>query len=409
MTKYSSWPTNVEVVNNPDAPNGIEAVITAYSPQTIAQQRAMLQRYLEQQEWDRNHPYLAGIRDFAGNAMSKVGDFVNDEIFLNKDNIRVRNAQRSPDAMQAHWEGGNFAGALIGLPIAALAAAETAPVWGPWALRGLKAAASKKGLAAEGLTTLGLTSRQWLPWLIGGGAAAGTGAYLADNGMPSMSFSSPYSSTSMSYPVDFAKRTNPNDTTGTARDSRQAPVDTTGNASTAQSGGNNTGSSAGNSGNNGDNGNNRSKFSKLLWETEADGKSRFWRYFRNALRTGGYAKLAGLGVDMIGNGIGYVTTPDSMEKYGPQFPALKFTSTPERVIWDVLSRQYTHQNRAVPDSTTNNTTNSTTNRPTQTDSVVTQPIISLTPDGRIVTPSATGTGNDTITPRNWTSGEFIDD
>lgn len=52
-----------------------------------------------------------------------VGDFVNDEIFLNKDNNRVISAQKYPELFKALQEGGNAAAAILGIG--------TAPIWGP--------------------------------------------------------------------------------------------------------------------------------------------------------------------------------------------------------------------------------------------------------------------------------------
>lgn len=42
------------------------------------------------------------------------------------------------------------------------------------------------------------------------------------------------------------------------------------------------------------------------------------------------------------------------------------------------------------------------------DSVIVRPFISVTPDGRVVTPSSTGTGNDTIVPMNYQTQQFDD-
>lgn len=56
-------------------------------------------------------------------ASDTVGKFVNDEIFLNKDNNRVISAQKYPELFKALQEGGNAAAAILGIG--------TAPVWGP--------------------------------------------------------------------------------------------------------------------------------------------------------------------------------------------------------------------------------------------------------------------------------------
>ena len=54
--------------------------------------------------------------------MDGVAKFVNDEILLNKNNVRVKNAQKAPRAMDAIQEGGNIAGAIIAAPFAAYTA-----------------------------------------------------------------------------------------------------------------------------------------------------------------------------------------------------------------------------------------------------------------------------------------------
>lgn len=68
---------------------------------------------------------------FKRNIINPVGRFINDEILLNKNNIRVKNARKHPKAMDAIQEGGNIAGAIVAAPFAAYAAAETAPIWMP--------------------------------------------------------------------------------------------------------------------------------------------------------------------------------------------------------------------------------------------------------------------------------------
>ena len=55
-------------------------------------------------------------------AVDGVTKFINDEILLNKNNVRVKNAQKAPRAMNAIQEGGNIAGAIIAAPFAAYTA-----------------------------------------------------------------------------------------------------------------------------------------------------------------------------------------------------------------------------------------------------------------------------------------------
>lgn len=65
---------------------------------------------------EKNIPWFNRVSD-------TVGDFVNDEIFLNKDNNRVISAQKYPELFKALQEGGNAAAAILGVG--------TAPIWGP--------------------------------------------------------------------------------------------------------------------------------------------------------------------------------------------------------------------------------------------------------------------------------------
>ena len=61
-------------------------------------------------------------------AVNGIAKFVNDEILLNKDNVRVTNAQRYPEAMKAVKEGGDIAGVIATAPLAAYTAVSAAPV-----------------------------------------------------------------------------------------------------------------------------------------------------------------------------------------------------------------------------------------------------------------------------------------
>lgn len=109
--------------------NGVQ--VTAWTEDAWNRAQEAKRRYQADQEWQRAHPFLAGVRNFGRNVLSGVGNFVNDEILLNKNNIRVKNARKHPKAMDAIQEGGNIAGAIVAAPFAAYAAAETAPIWMP--------------------------------------------------------------------------------------------------------------------------------------------------------------------------------------------------------------------------------------------------------------------------------------
>lgn len=111
-------------------------------------------------------------------ALNGVAKFVNDEIFLNKDNIRVKNARRHPKAMDAVQEGGNIAGAIVAAPFAAYTAVQAAPVVMP----ALKVA----GQAVTPSTWIGgvaqATGYQAPAWLLNGADLAASAYYANEAG-----------------------------------------------------------------------------------------------------------------------------------------------------------------------------------------------------------------------------------
>lgn len=111
-------------------------------------------------------------------AIDGVAKFVNDEIFLNKNNIRVKNAQRHPKAMDAVQEGGNIAGAIVAAPFAAHTAVQAAPVIMPV----LKVA----GQALTPSTWIGgiaqTTGYQAPAWLLNGADLAASAYYANEAG-----------------------------------------------------------------------------------------------------------------------------------------------------------------------------------------------------------------------------------
>lgn len=111
-------------------------------------------------------------------AFNGVAKFVNDEIFLNKDNIRVKTARRHPRAMDAMQEGGNIAGAIVAAPFAAYTAVQAAPVVMP----ALKVA----GQAVTPSTWIGgvaqATGYQAPAWLLNGADLAASAYYANEAG-----------------------------------------------------------------------------------------------------------------------------------------------------------------------------------------------------------------------------------
>lgn len=97
--------------------------VTAWTDEAWNRAQEAQRRYQEDQEWQRNRPTLAWMRNAGRNVLDGVGRFVNDEILLNPGNIRVRNAQAHPEGLKWFREGGNEAVALLGLA--------TAPMWLP--------------------------------------------------------------------------------------------------------------------------------------------------------------------------------------------------------------------------------------------------------------------------------------
>lgn len=319
--------------------NGVQ--VTAWTDDAWNRAQEANRRYQADQEWQRAHPYLAGMRNFGRGVLNGVGNFINDEVLLNKGNIRVKNAQANPEVMDAIQSGGNIAGGMIALPFAIGAAAETAPAWGPYAMRGLRALATPKGmLAADATLTAGFTANQWMPWLLGSAGAVATipaGQYIAENGVPSISlpqFGS-RSMTAAAAPTDSVGTTPANppaapaDTTGTVAPGTTAPAPRPeGNDSTSQrrpsfrerlgdriagrSNGQTTSSGTTPSPNNNQNG---SFLGRMLWETKNNNFGQNWWQWRNVGRVGlglSYPAREHLW-PAVGQGVKYMTVgPDSI-------------------------------------------------------------------------------------------------
>lgn len=107
-------------------------------------------------------------------AWNGVMKFVNDEIFLNKNNVRVKNARAHPKAMNAVQEGGNIAGAIMAAPVAAYAAVQAAPVVLP-ALRVAGQAMTPSTWIGGVAQATGTTAPSWLL----NGADLAASAYFA--------------------------------------------------------------------------------------------------------------------------------------------------------------------------------------------------------------------------------------
>ena len=200
---------------DPEGSGGYGLEVTAWTDDAWNRAQEARRRYQADQEWQRAHPFLAGARNF----LDRAGQFVNDEIFLNKNNIRVRNAQQHPEGLKWFREGGNEAVALLGLG--------TAPIWAPEVAAALPTL-SGTGESGSLLSTLvpQVTSRtapqlaNMLNWGAMGTGALLLGKSLSDNPptFSTPSFSIPYSSSRVmadAAPADSVSATPANPATPT--------------------------------------------------------------------------------------------------------------------------------------------------------------------------------------------------
>lgn len=186
--KYTRQTT--ETHPDPTGSYGQGLDVIAWTDDAWNREQEARRRYQADQEWQRAHPFLAGARNFLGRA----GQFVNDEISLNKGNIRVRNAQRHPEGLKWFREGGNEAVALLGLG--------TAPMWAPEvaaALPTLSGAGEGSFLGTFVPQAVSKTAPQtanFLSWGLGGLTAYTLGRAISENPptFSTPSFSVPYSS-----------------------------------------------------------------------------------------------------------------------------------------------------------------------------------------------------------------------
>lgn len=282
--------------------------------------------------------------------MNSVGDFINDEVSMNKNNIRVRNAQQHPEGLKWFREGGNKAVALLGLG--------TAPIWAPEVVAVLPTL-SGTGEGGSLLSTIvpQVTSRtapqvaNMLNWGAAGTGALLLGKALSDN--PS-TFSTPSFSTPFSYSRVMATDAAPTDTVASANPT--APTDTVGSTSAAAPGpeperndslnqrkpsfrerlgnriagrGNGQAASGGSTPPN--NNQNGSFLGRMLWETEKNNFGQNWWRWRNVGRVGlGVSYPARENVwPAAWKGLKYITVgPDSVPPVQPQVIALPAVAQP---------------------------------------------------------------------------------
>lgn len=348
---------------DPTGSGGYGLEVTAWTDDAWNRAQEANRRYQADQEWQRAHPFLAGARRF----MDGAGQFINDEILLNKNNIRVRNAQQHPEGLKWFREGGNKAVALLGLG--------TTPIWGP------KLAASLPTLSGTGkggsmFSTLipqviSRTAPQMANLLNWG--AAGTGALLLGRALSDPpTFSAPSFSTPSSYARVMATRAAPTDSVSATPANPATPTDSVGSTPTAAPGpeperndstsqrrpssrerlgdrrSNGQAASGGSTPPN--NNQNGSFLGRMLWETEKNNFGPNWWRWRNVGRVGlGFSYPAREVVwPAAWKGVKYMTVgPDSV----PAQPAVPQTAPTQ----PVANPTDTVPGQAQPNSTSYNT------------------------------------------------------
>lgn len=211
---------------DPTGSGGYGLEVTAWTDDAWNRAQEANRRYQTDQEWQRAHPFLAGAR----RAMNSIGDFINDEVFLNKNNIRVRNAQQHPEGLKWFREGGNEAVALLGLGTAPILAPEVAVALPT--LSGIGEGGSLLSTIVPQVTSR--TAPQIANLLNWGAAGTGTlllGKALNDN---PPTFSTPSFSTPFSYGRVMATDAAPTDSVAPANPT--APTDSVGSTPTAAPG-----------------------------------------------------------------------------------------------------------------------------------------------------------------------------
>lgn len=352
---------------DPTSSTGQGIQVTAWTEDAWNRAQEANRRYQADQEWQRAHPYLARARSFMG----KAGDFINDEILLNRGNVRVKNAQANPKGLKWFREGGNEAVALLGLG--------TSPMWLPEVAAALPtlSGAGKGSLLSTAIPQI--TSRtapqaaNLLNWSALGLGTYTLGRILGDNpptfSTPSFSlpqFGSRTMSTAATAPTDSigsAPAPAPTDSIGTPQPAPAPAQPTTG--STAGSGSTASPAPASPEPERNDSTNNKGFLRRMLGleSRPFSGKGNIGKYGRDALRIGGFWAPAGtaagaFGIDMMGNIVGAAQEPDSVT-HEMTFPLTRKRFTPERGVLRLLGGYY--QTRPAQPSTPADTTR--TNQP----------------------------------------------
>lgn len=348
--KYTRQTTGI--YPDSEGSGGYSVQVTSWTDDAWNRAQKARRRYQADQEWQRAHPFLARAR----RAINGVGNFINDDISLNKGNIRVRNAQRHPEGLKWFREGGNKAVVLLGLG--------TAPIWVPEVAATLPTL-SGTGESGSLLSTIvpQVTSRtapqlaNALNWGVMGTGALLLGKSLSENPptFSTPSFSIPYSSSGVmadAAPTDSVGATpanpaTPTDSVGSTPASAPTPEPKR-NGSTSQRrpsfrerlgdkiAGRNRGQ-ASTGGNTPPNNNQNGSFlERLLWETKNNNFGQNWWQWRNVGRVGlGLSYPARETVwPAVGKGLKYMAVgPDSVPtQTAPQVAPAQPVATPTDTV-----------------------------------------------------------------------------
>lgn len=124
----------VGVYPDPEGSGGYGIEATAWTGDAWNKRQEDIRRYQEDQEWQRNHPYLAGARTGFDNALNWITSSNDYQSLLGNRRVQgmARAWQRNPEYMKSAW---TDTGNAVGIAAASPYLIYTAPTWAPWAAR----------------------------------------------------------------------------------------------------------------------------------------------------------------------------------------------------------------------------------------------------------------------------------
>lgn len=124
----------VGVYPDPEGSGGYGIEATAWTGDAWNKRQEDIRRYQEDQEWQRNHPYLAGARTGFDNALNWITSSNDYQSLLGNRRVQgvIRAWQRNPEYMKSAW---TDTGNAVGIAVASPYLIYTAPTWAPWAAR----------------------------------------------------------------------------------------------------------------------------------------------------------------------------------------------------------------------------------------------------------------------------------